>query len=515
MKYQKDNLYNQPVKVQTPSGKTLDLPTIKEMETTHDPRLSDDDKNLIFRIELGLITKAVFGNNNESKIKARQAIDKYSFTQALSHWNFFNSFIKKDPLTDFDNSKEWRESPELDLIGGTKFISDFLSLSKNMAEFKPEDLIQNIGVIKDKANKRTDDKKEKSKHLQVTESPEFIPILRKVIHNIIFRGHWQTLVGETGTGKTILACHLIAQDLKKDKERKAYIYTQESDYSDNIVPSLLAEGMSLKDIEEQIIFKESIDFEKEKKQVFFDINSLEKDDWVLIEPSIIIVQKPNDSKQVNTAIQEFRKVFKEKDIWNLSLHHTTTGWSGTTLKEQGKFAKEWISYPRNNLILKEKEDGSLILFISKSNLMPRVGAIEFKISKKDIEIKEHNKILKDVAYIKDFKPIKNLSTKKILKTYFKREQGVEKPRKLKESTQELRGIIVKYIRENSKGSKKLNQDFVLRTPLEIHCLSSGRFTKGQFDRAIKGLKKDGVIIVNSGKNNRSEYRLAPQENPDF
>ena len=342
---------------------------------------------------------------------------------------------------------------------------------------------------------------------KMTQNPKFEPKERVTLHKIIPRGYWITLVAETGTGKTLLCCHIIAKELKEDSNKKAYFYTQESDWSDNIVPSFLAEGLELEAIKKQVIFKEAVDYELEQAQVAFDINSLNTGDFVVTEPTTLLVENPNNSKMVQKTIHEFNATAKAKGLFMLGLHHTTTGWAATTLKEQGKFAKEWISAPRHTLILKEKkEDGNCVMFISKSNIMQRVGAIEFKITQTNIALPNHEiKLLKNRPVIQAIDVNETLSTKKILKTYFKHEAGHEKPKKMKQSTEELRGSIVKYIKDNGSGSPP--EDHVLRQPMEDHCLKSGRFTKRQFKWALDNLRKEGAIKVQSGAGNRSEYRL--------
>ena len=502
----KTDIYTEPVKVQEPvSGQTFDLPSQREHNLTRDPTLSDEDKIAVFYIEYGLISKALFGDNKSRK-QALKVIEGYSFCILLTHWKFlFEQYIKNNPFYNFDQSREFKSDSRLNMIGGADFIKLLYTKYKEFSGLSPLDLVQSIQTIKEQARKRTDDKKQKSEHLQATENPEFIPMDREIIYKIIVRGVWQTLVGETGTGKTTFVCHIIAQELKKSPDKKAYIYSQESDFSDNIVPAFLAEGMSLEQINNQIIFKGCLDYDKEKKQVFFDIKLLSPGSFVVIEPTPIIVKNPNNSKQVPLAIQEYQNLAREKGLFLFGLHHTTTGWSASTLKEQGKFAKEWISYPRHCLILKEKEDGSLIMFISKSNLMRRIGAIEFSISQTDIELSDFKKTLKNRPFIKSITCHPDLSTKKILKTMFKHEAGLEKPKRMKQSTEELRGTIVQYIKDNGSGLPP--KDFVLRQPLKDHCLKNNRVTKWQFDRAIKELRKDGVISIDSGQNNRSQYRL--------
>ena len=345
----------------------------------------------------------------------------------------------------------------------------------------------------------------------MTKSPEFIPIDRFFLHNIIPRGQWITLVGETGTGKTAFICHIIAKSLKEShKTRRAYVYTQESDWNNNIVPSFLAEGLTLKQIENQVIYKECVSYETEKIQVLYDISQLTKGDFVLIEPTPIIAKNPNDSKEVPQVIKEYQDIAKANQLFMFGLHHTTTGWSGTTLKEQGKFCKEWISYPRHCLILKEKQkDGDCIAFISKSNLMQRIGAIEFEIKSKNIQFiyKEKKYNFKNYPYIPEIKIREKLTTKDILQTFFKKEAGVETPRqKIKDSTVEIRNLIIRYIYEKQKESPDTFQ-YVLRAPLLQYCTLNTGFNEDQFNNSIKALKKLGFIKIDSGAGNRSEYSL--------
>ena len=342
----------------------------------------------------------------------------------------------------------------------------------------------------------------------VTKNPDFKPQERVIIHNIIPRGYWITIIAETGVGKTTLTCHIIAKELKENPERKAYIYTQESDWSDNIAPAFLADGLKLDQIKKQIIYKPNIDYEVEKDQVLFDIKSLKAGDFVLIEPTPIISNNPNDSKGVPKEIQEYHTLAQEQKLYMFGLHHTTTGWSGSTLKEQGKFCKEWISYPRHTLIIKEKaEDGNALAFISKSNLMQRKGYIEFDISSKDIDIQMDGKkiILKNRPVVSNFATDAEMTTKTILRKYFKKEYGVEQPKRMKQSTEELRSKILKYIKDHSGGSPP--KDHVLRQPLIDHCTAEGIFKETQVGHAIKKLKGEGKISISSGTGNRSQYRI--------
>lgn len=354
------------------------------------------------------------------------------------------------------------------------------------------------GLSKNKTVKIAPDKK--------TESPKIDLSNIEFIHNIIPKGFFILLTGETGTGKTNIASFICAKELLQDSKKKLYFYSQESDWNHNVVPYFLSAGMTKEQISKQVIFKDCVDYETEKDQVLFDIQKLNKGDFVIIEPARILTNKPNDSSEVCTVIKEYQELAKNKDLFLFALHHTTTGWAGATIKEQSKFCKEWLSFPRHAIILKEqKTDGDCIMFVQKSNLIKRVGAITFTIESKDIPVTQ-DFTLKNKPAIKSFECKKDLSTKDILKKYFKHEAGLEKPRRQRESTQELRGLIVKYIKNNANGSPP--KDHVLRPALEAYCELNGRFTKAQIKHALTNLKQENIIRIFSGPGNRSEYRMA-------
>ena len=201
------------------------------------------------------------------------------------------------------------------------------------------------------------------------------------IHTIIPQGIFTLITAETGTGKTNIITYIACIELLKNPQRKLYIYSQESDWNINIIPYALAAGLTLEQAEKQILFKEATDYTKQKKQVLGDLNSLSPSDLFYVEPTRITTKNPNDATEVCEVLKQYQTITHNKKLFGFGLHHTTTGWAGASIKEQSKFAKEWVSFPRHSLMIKEKEaDGDCIMFIQKSNLMKRVGAVEFKIT---------------------------------------------------------------------------------------------------------------------------------------
>ena len=343
-----------------------------------------------------------------------------------------------------------------------------------------------------------------------TKNPEIDLENIPYIHNIIPQGFFIPVTGETGTGKSNLCCCIGAMELLKDTERQLYIYSQESDWNHNIVPYFLSAGMTMQQIKKQVIFKDCTDYQAEELQVLYDINTLKSGDFVIIEPSRILTKNPNNSTEVTKVIKEYQSIAQKKQLFMLALHHTTTGWAGATIKEQIKFCKEWLSASRHALILKEKEkDGECILFVQKSNLMERKGFIEFKIVSQDIEVNK-DFTLKNKPAITDINHDADMKTKDILQKYFKHEGGLEKPKRTKATTEQLKSLIVKIIKKKITPEK----DFVTKKEL-VKSLEKQPFSEGQIAHRIKDLKKDDIISIETGDNNESEYRLVNPENKNL
>ena len=318
--------------------------------------------------------------------------------------------------------------------------------------------------------------------------------------NLFIRGFVIPLSAETGTGKTNISCYIAREHLKKFPKARLLILDKENDWNHNIVSALhINGGLSFDEINKRVEYVKIKDYRKQKKEIFEKIKALEPNDFLILDPARFIANKPNDNVEVDNAIQEYESIVRERDIYCLFLHHTSMDWRGKSVKQQSKFCEEWVSTPQHDLILKEKAEGECILFIQKSNFVRRVGAFHFKIKSGSFKFEKRD--ITNKPYIEEGY-FEEISTIKIMKKYFKNEQGVETARKLADSTEEIRGIIVNHLR-NLKGGVN---EYEKRANLLKKCTDKG-FNETKFKNTITSLLKEKTIYVEAGAYNTSSYKL--------
>ena len=314
------------------------------------------------------------------------------------------------------------------------------------------------------------------------------------------RGYVTVLSGETGTGKTNFACYVAREHLKRNKTARLLILDKESDWNQNIVPALhINYGIPIDEINQKVEYIQVRNYTEQKDKILQKIKSLKPNDFILLDPARFIVNKPNDNVEVDRAIQEYQKIVHDRDIYCLFLHHTSMDWRGKSIKQQSKFCEEWVSTPQHATILKEKEEGECIVFIQKSNLTKRNGAIHFSIKSGEFDYK--GTLITDKPYIDEVK-FEKVSTKDIMKKYFKTEYGIEKTRQLSESSEKIRGIIINHLRTLKDSMNEYEE----RSKLLKMCQKEN-FSEMKFNNTIKQLKKEEIIKIEPGAYNKSFYAL--------
>ena len=319
--------------------------------------------------------------------------------------------------------------------------------------------------------------------------------------NLIPRGYVTPFIAETGTGKTNIALHIAKEHLKKNPTARLLIVDKESDWNHNIQPALLInKGLTMEDIDTRVLYHKVKNYSKEKKDIQKKIKLLQPNDFLIFDPARFTAFNPNDSKEVDDIIGEYQTIIRSLDIYCLWLHHTTTGWRASSVKEQGKFCKEWTSTPQHSIMAKEMKEHECIVFIQKSNICDEVGAVHFKIQKMDIKIETPDITLKDKPYIAGYR-YEKIHRKQVMIKYFKKEAGAETPRRFSKKTEEIRNIIVNHL----KTLKNKVSQFAERQELFNLCEDT---TDNEFNNALTSLRNDKTIQLQVGSRNVSNYRLA-------
>ena len=340
----------------------------------------------------------------------------------------------------------------------------------------------------------------KERNLKPKIEPSNITWLYK---SILPQGFLVPLIAETGTGKSILSAYIAREYMLKNPKTKLFIYSQESDWNHNIVPYLMVcGGLSLKDVKERVLFMPFRSFDKDARASLKTLNTLNKGDFVIYDPLRIIVKNANDNSEVAAAVYEIQEIVQKRQLFFMGLHHTTTAWRGSSVKEQGKFAKEWTASPRHTLIAKEKTDGDgdCITFVQKTNLCKREGAITFKIESADVEIGKIT--LKNKPCIASFEYLEKATTE-ILKTYFTKKDGFESPAGVSDTTEQVRSLIIHTIRNCANEMSPL----VSREIISEACGNAG-FTKSQIDHSLSFLVKSKRIVAEYGHRKKASYGFA-------